>query len=187
MSLILLAAGDGASQARASGLVIEVPNVVALPASSGSFDVLLADTDAVGTPGYHIAADTIGFSIELFGSRDVSFTNATINTATAPYIFVDSSTLNPPGTPLSFSSFPNTSFIASDSEFASPGYRLVNPGQEFGLMNVTYTVSASAPSRVYSLAVDTSGTTSFSDEFGKSIPISVQGGVFATLVSGPPS
>jgi hypothetical protein len=176
MSVILLAASDGASLARASGLVIEVPNVSAKTGSSGSFDVLLADTDPVGTAGYFVAADTIGFSI--VGSNGVSFTNATINTSSAPYIFVDSSTLSPPGTPLSLSTFPNTSFTTSDAEFASPGFRLVNPGDVFGLMNVSYTVSATAPSGSFPLAVDTSGKTSFSDELGNSIPFSVQGGSF---------
>ncbi|MGO9601017.1 MAG: hypothetical protein ACLP7Q_23800 [Isosphaeraceae bacterium] len=185
LSVILLAASDGVSLARASGLVIEVPNVIAPPGTSGSFDVLLADTDPVGSPGIHVAADSIGFSID--GSSGVSFTNATINTTSAPYIYVDSGTQ---GGPLSLDAFPNTSFTASDSEFAiPPGYRLVNQGDEFGLMNVSYTVSASAPNGSYSLLVDTSGTTSLSDEKVNSIPFTVQEGLFTvgTAVPGPPS
>src|SRR5208337_2451925 len=91
LSVILLAAGDGASLARASGLVIQVPDVIAQLGTSGSFDVLLTDTDPVGTAGIHVAADTIGFSI-VGSSQHVSFTNATINTTSAPYIYVDSST-----------------------------------------------------------------------------------------------
>jgi len=182
LSVILLAAGDGVSLARASGLVIEVPNVIAQPGTSGSFDVLLADTDPVGGLGIHVAGDAIGFSI--VGSSGVSFTNATINTLSAPYIYVDSLD-QVQGLPLSTNPFPNTSFIASDSEFASPFFRLVNPGDVFGLMNVSYTVSASAPNGSYSLLVDTSGTTSFSDENGKSIPFTVRGGCFTIPV--PPS
>ena len=47
-------------------------------------------------------------------------------------------------------------------------------------MNVSYTVSASAPIGVSPVEVLTNGTTSLSDEFGNSIPFSV-------VVPGPPS
>jgi hypothetical protein len=185
LSVVLLAAGDGASQARASGLVIELPNVVANPGSSGSFDVLLADTDPAGSPGYHIAGDDIKLSLSAPGGPffvGVSFTNVTINTTSAPYIFVESSTqaLN---VPLSLDAFPNTSFSASDTEFASQGYRVVNPGDVFGLMHVSYTVSTNL-SENNSLVIDAT-TTTLSDESGKSVPFTVQGGLLT--VPGPPS
>ena len=58
------------------------------------------------------------------------------------------STRSPPtplsGSPLSFNTFPNTDFIASDEKFAPPNYRTVNPQDFFGLASVSYSVASTA-------------------------------------------
>ena len=51
------------------------------------------------------------------------------------------------GGPLSLDTFPNTQFTASDAEFAAPGFRTVNPGEAFGLADVSYAVSSTTPDR----------------------------------------
>jgi hypothetical protein len=124
LSVILLSVSEGASLARASGLVIQANGFAVQPDTSGSFDVLLVDTDPAGSPAYHIAGDSIKVSLSAQGGSfisGVSFTNVTINTTSAPYIYADSST-QALGVPLSLDTFPNTSFTVSDTEFASPGY-----------------------------------------------------------------
>ena len=58
------------------------------------------------------------------------------------------------GGPLSFD-IPNTQFTASDSEFASPGFRTLNPGDMFGLAHVSYSVGASTPPGTEIIGIET--------------------------------
>ena len=84
--LIVLAMSLGpAGSCRAAGLVIEAPDADGVaPGSSGSFDVLLIDTDPSGSPGYGVSGDSL--ELTLTGSAGIAFTNVTINTI-VPYIY----------------------------------------------------------------------------------------------------
>jgi len=157
---------------RAGGLVIEAPNLAVTPGSSGSFDVLLVDTDSSGSPGYNVAGDSV--ELTLSGSPGFTFTGATINTI-APYIYVQSTDANL-GVPLSLNTFPNTDFIASDAEFASPFYRTVNPGDVFGLANVSYAVDPTASGTATITIANPNVDTSLSDINGNLIPFTAVNG-----------
>ena len=65
-----------------AGLVIQAPNLSVTPGSSGTFDVLLLNTNSSGGDSFNVAADTIRLS--LTGPLDVAFTDVTIGTTTAP-------------------------------------------------------------------------------------------------------
>jgi hypothetical protein len=175
--LVLTATLGGAVPCHAAGLVIEAPNLTAATGSSGSFDVLLVNTNPAGGAGFDVAADSFGLS--LMGPLSITFTDVSINTI-VPYIYVTSGTTVPGGGPLSLDTFPNTQFTASDSEFAAPGFRTVNPGDTFGLAHVSFAVSPTAP-----LGTDTinfvSSATSLSDNNGNSIPFSLVSGSISVV------
>ena len=168
---------------RAGGLVIQLPTLTSVaPGSSGSFDVLLMDTDPAGTMGYNVAEDN--FELTLTGAAGFTFTNATINTSIT-YIFAQS-TDAASGLPLSTSTFPNTDFIASDTENAPPNYyRTVNPGDVFGLANVSYSVASNA-SGTDALTIANVGIAStLTDINGNIIPFTVTDGAISTFSAIP--
>jgi hypothetical protein len=174
-ALVMTAILSPAVPCRADGLVIEAPDLTVTPGSSGSFDVLLVNTNAAGGASYNVAADSLGLA--LTGPPGITFTDASINTV-GPYIYVTSGT-TVGGGPFSFDSFPNTMFTASDAEFASPGYRTVNPGDTFGLAHVSFAVSAGF------IGTDTitldSSTTSLSDPNGNGIPVTLMNGSISAI------
>ena len=135
LTFVALALVRCATPCLAGGLMIEAPDLTVTPGSSGSFDVLLVNTNPTGGDSYNIAADQ--FMLTVSGPLDIQFTSESINTVSAPYIFVQSAG----------SVFDQTSpyrFTAADTEFASLGYRAVNPGDTYGLAQVSYTVSPTA-------------------------------------------
>ena len=117
--LIVLAMSLGlGGSCRAAGLVIEAPNLAVAPGTSGSFDVLLIDTDPSGTPGYGVAGDSL--ELTLTGSAGIAFTNVTINTI-VPYIYTVSATTLPGSDPLNFGiTFPNSGFTVADADGGRP-------------------------------------------------------------------
>ena len=60
-----------------------------------------------------------------------------------PLLFVLSGTTQGAG-PLSLDAFPNTAILASDSEFAGPGFAEIGPGMSFGIAHVSFTVDSAA-------------------------------------------
>ena len=156
----------------AEGLVIQAPHLTTTAGASGSFDVLLLNTNPAGGASFNVAADS--FQLSLSGPLSVTFTDVTINTV-VPYIYVTSGTTQGGG-PLSLDTFPNTQFTASDSEFAAPGFRTVNPGDVFGLAHVSYSVSATTANGIDSLTITPGPTTSLSDENGNSLPFTIANG-----------
>jgi hypothetical protein len=164
----------------AAGLVIVAPNISALPGSSGSFDVLLVNTDPAGTAGYDIAGDSLELLLSGSAGSSIQFTNATINTVAAPYIFTQSVDNNN-GFPLFTNSLPSSSLMTSDSGDpvnGYPGFTTVNPGDTFGLANVSYSVSAGATLGTSDAItfVLTNGATSLSVPDGTGITPGVQNG-----------
>jgi hypothetical protein len=180
--LIVLAMSLGpAVSCRAAGLVIEAPDLTVTPGSSGSFDVLLLNTNAAGGASYGVSSDSL--ELTLTGSAGIAFTNVTINTI-VPYIYSVSATTLPGSDPLNFGiTFPNTSFTVSDSDGGSPFFQTVNPGDSFGLANVSYTVSPtfSGIDTISSLGIGTS----LSDIDGNSIPFTSMDGSISTVIPEP--
>jgi hypothetical protein len=176
MALVLTMALGPTSPCRAAGLVIQAPNLVATAGSSGSFDLLLVNTNPAGGTSYDVSADALGLSLS--GPLSITFTDVTINTnpVTAPYIYVASATTVPGGLPLSLDSFPNTQFTASDFETASPFFRTVNPGDEFGRAHVSYTVSSTTPNGIDTIVIASGAATSLSDIDLNPIPFTIGNG-----------
>jgi len=145
LAVALAAIAGGAVPCSAGGLMIEAPSFTATPGSSGSFDLHLVNTNSTGGTSYDVSSDQ--FVLSLSGPLGIAFTDATIATdlVAAPYVFVLSGTTLPGGPPLSTDSFPNATFTGADAEFALPGYRIVNPGDTFGLAHVSYAVSSTTP------------------------------------------
>jgi hypothetical protein len=172
VAMVLAAILGPAVSCCVAGLVIEAPNLGAVaPGSSGSFDLLLMNTNALGGASYDVAADSFGLS--LVGPLSVTFTGVSINTV-VPYIYVTSGTTQGGG-PLSLGPFPNTQFTAFDSEFASPGFQTVNPGDTFGLANVAYAVSPTTPNGTDTITLVGLATT-LSDVNGSAIPFTISNG-----------
>ena len=173
-----------------AGLIIEALNVTTSPGQTGSFDVVIINTDS--TNSYDIASDVV--QIDLVGLTHVKFTDATINTA-LPHIYVyqSSGTLVPPPTPL-WTTLTDTSVTISDSEFAyPPGYRVVAPGASFGLAHVTFSVDSSAPFQVGTISINKANTSLADGSFPSPVlyPFSTQDGTFtiaaASVVPEPSS
>jgi hypothetical protein len=153
IAVALAAIVGGAVPCSAGGLMIEAPNLTATPGSSGSFDLLLVNTNAIGGTSYDVSSDQ--FMLSLSGPLGIAFTAVSIATdpVTAPYIFVLSGTTLPGGPPLSTDTFPNNQFTGIDLEFALPGFQTVNPGDTFGLAHVSYAVSSSTPSGIDTITI----------------------------------
>jgi hypothetical protein len=131
-----------------AGLVFSVNDVTAAAGSLGNttLEVSLTNTGPVATP--RIAA--FQFQLTVPGAAGVTFTDADIQTANHAYIFGTNS-LAPP---LSFDTFPNTAFTASDV-YAIPNDGVtLDAGQSVGLGRVTFDVAASAGGVVPVLLVE---------------------------------
>ena len=87
-----------------------------------------------------------------------------------------SGTTVPGGGSLSFDTFPNSQFTASDFEFAAPGFRTVGPGDTFGLAHVSFTVSPTATLGTDTIAIASGTATSLSVENGNAIPFAISNG-----------
>jgi hypothetical protein len=182
---VLLAMSLGpAVTCRAGGLIIQAPSLTVSPGFSGSFDVVLIDTDPAGTAGYPVSLDSL--ELALLGPAGIAFTDVTINTY-IHYIYAVSATTLPGSDPLNFGiTFPNAGFTVADSDGASPFFRTVNPGDQFGLASVSYTVgpkfSGTDTIAITSLNVGTS----LSDVDGNPIPFTVtDGSITASAVPEP--
>ena len=147
--------------------------------SSGSFDLLLVNTNPTGGTSYEVSSDQ--FVLSLSGPLGITFTGVSIATdpVAAPYIFVTSGTTQPGGLPLSTDTFPTTSFTGADVEFALPGYRTVDPGQTFGLAHVSYTVSSSSLSGIDSITIAPSPASFLTDLEGNPISFGIINGSIA--------
>jgi hypothetical protein len=169
---------------RAGGLVIEAPSLTVAPGSSGSFDVLLIDTDPVGTAGFSVSLDSLELAVS--GPSGVAFTDVTINTI-VPYIYMVSATTLPGSDPLNFGiTFPNTGFTVADAAGASPFFQAVNPGDHFGLANVSYTVSPTFSGTDTISITSLNVGTALSDIDGNLIPFTAtNGSISATAVPEP--
>jgi hypothetical protein len=135
---------------RAAGLVISAPVITASPGASGSFLVLLTDTDLAGSMPYNVTGDQ--FELTLTGSAAITFTAVTtatdVSPYNAPYLYANS-TDNDYSIPLYASPtnpFPTTDFMAADTFDVgkSPGYTTLNPGDVYAMALVSYSISPTA-------------------------------------------
>jgi hypothetical protein len=177
---VLASALWGVTPCCTAGLVIEAPNLAVTPGSSSAFDVLLVDTDPADTAGYNVASDSLQLNLSGSAGTSIQFTSATIHTVSAPYIFKQSLDGNN-GIPLFTNTLPATVLMTSDAGDVVGGYpgdTTVNPGDTFGLANVSYTVSSNLmPGSGDSITfVLTGSATSLSDPTGAGIPFTVENG-----------
>ena len=176
IAVALAAIVGGAVPCFAGGLVIEAPNLTATPGSSGSFDLLLVNTNLTGGTSYDVSSDQ--FVLSVSGPLGITFTGVSIATdpVAAPYIFVSSGTTQPGGPPLSTDTFPNTQFTGIDLEFALPGYRTVNPGETFGLAHVSYAESSFSPGGTDTITIAPFPDSLLTDLAGNPIPFGITNG-----------
>jgi hypothetical protein len=184
--VVVLVMGLGiASPCRADGLVIEAPTLAVAPGSIGSFDVLLVNTNAAGGASYRVSLDSL--ELTLSGSPGIAFTNVTINTI-VPYIYPVSATTLPGSDPLNFGiTFPNTSFTVADSDGGSPFFQTVNPGDMFGLANVSYMVSPTFSGADTIMITSLDVGTSLADINGNPISFTSMNGLISTSLIPEPS
>ena len=169
ISLISVAAAQGGPTS--GSLIFEAPTLSTAPGSSGSFDVIIANTSAA-------AVDLAGESVELgISGTGVEFTNTDAITMT-PYVFSPSFdldnalTLDASGIP-----YPKNDFITSDVSDAPAGFVVVSPGETFGIVDVSYTVDPGASLGPRTLTIeDLGGGTSTSDEMGNVVPFTGSNG-----------
>ena len=143
-----------------AALTIEVEPSTAAPGSTGSFDVILADSG--GT--FNVASFSVELSIN--GASGVTFSAVDATTTAAPYLF---GTIQNP--PLSFDTFPNNAdFTASDSYNPAPGFVTLNTNDRFGLVHVTYEVApGTQPGTVVPVSFTPGGNTDLSTVTGGAI------------------
>ena len=185
MFLLILIASQGAiTPCLAAGLVIEALNFSVLPGSSGSFDVLLVNTNASGGTSYDVAADSL--DISLSGPTGFAITDVNMSTSNN-YIFAESIDANF-GLPLATIASPTsfTSNDAGDVVNGYPGYQVVNPGQTYGLAHVDYTTSTTA-SGLVTIAFNNIGVgTSLSDPNGNPLPFTTLNSVVPRALGADP-
>lgn len=182
-ALAVVAATAIAAPCRADlQLSLTTPTATA-PGSSGTFQVLLSDTDPTGSTPYNVAADS--FELTVGASTDVSFTNVTIPT-NGTYIYAasfdndDSFALND-GT----YTLPGPTFIAFDS--GDNTYTTLNPGDSYSLGQVSYSISGAA-STGDQVAINFSGlnvSTSLSDPYYSTIQLSCSDVTSGTITITP--
>ena len=145
-------------------LEIEVLNSTASAPGTGSFDVVL--TNPSSTPSAAVA----GFSVELtIASPYINFT--AVNTP-SNYLFTSTGSL--------FGGLQLDVLSASELlayDVALSGGVALNPGDIYGLMNVTYSVGAGAATGPYSVTIaDVGVSTSLSDTIGNSLAFGTANG-----------
>jgi hypothetical protein len=180
-----------ASRCRAGGLIISAQEITAAPGSSGSFLVLLTDTDPSGSQPYSVFSDAFQITATA-GQTDVTFTAATTSSGGPPnYIYPDSvANLFFGGsidTAAPGSSFPTTtSFAAADTAVSSA--TTLSPGEIVSLGLISYTISSSAaPGAVIALQFggNTNSFNSLSDAAGNSVAFTTMDG--SITISGNPA
>jgi PEP-CTERM motif len=171
-----------AGSCRAGGLIISAPDITAAPGSSGSFLVLLTDTDPSGSQPFSVFSDSFQITATA-GQTDVTFTGATTSTGGPPdYIYPDSLANVLFGgsidTAAPGSSFPTmTSFAAVDSAVSTA--TTISPGDVVSLGLISYTISASAaPGAVIALQFggNTNPFNSLSDAAGNPVAFTTMDG-----------
>jgi hypothetical protein len=128
--------------------VIQVVNSSATAGGTGSFDV-----DFTNNTGATLDVSNFSVQLSVPGGGGITLTGANVSTRTAAYVFT---TLQTP--PLTFVTFPTTSFIASDSYASLPGWVVLAAGETVGLEHVTYSVAGGTPVGPVTVSINAPGT-----------------------------
>ena len=169
----------GSVRARAD-MIYSLTAVATSPGDTGVFDVLLTNTGSG-------SIDVAGFNFEISTSdTDVAFTDITINTLAAPYIFSGDSLLAAPVSGSILESPPSTAQDAQAGDFPADGMATVlGAGDEVGLGHVLFSIAPGAtPGPV---TIDFGPATSLSDDLGDEIAFdTLEGTLTITGVSATP-
>jgi len=154
-------------------IVLSVESVTGAPGSSGTFDVLLTNT---GTSSQNIAV----FNFELTtADTNITFTDVTTSTTTAPYIF-PSSFFGPDITTPPIN--PGTVEAGDvDATFAGTD---VAPGAIYGLGNVSFSISSGATNgEIAQIDFAAFPSTSLADSSGDTVGFTPQSGAITVQTS----
>jgi hypothetical protein len=141
--MVLTASLASVAPCHAAGLVIRALNSGAAPGSTGSFDVVLINTNSTGGASYDLASNSL--DIAMSGPAGVTITDVNMSTS-ATYIFAQSLDHNH-GLPFATITTSPPGFTSDDSGDVAngyPGFQAVSPGQTYGLAHVLYKVSPTA-------------------------------------------
>ena len=168
----IFVAGCAMGPARAD-LVYSVTAASAGAGGTGSFDVLLTDTGG----DFNVA----GFNFEITSpDADVTFTDITINTVAAPYIFAGDSLLADSVTGSILENPPSTAQDAQAGDVpADFTATVLGNGDQVGLGHVLFSIAPGAGAGPVS--IDFGSATSLSDDLGNPIAFdTVAGGLTIT-------
>ena len=158
-----------------AGLVLSTETVLSAPGNTGFVEVTLKNDSLTSQ-----ALST--FSVDLaLGGSGVQFTGADIST-TDPYVFTGVG-LAPP---LTYSTLPGSTLIASDADGTPPGFVTLTAGSTYGLARLAFAVDSNAAAGLRPITYQNVGTTTlFLDDLGRTLTIdqSVTGGV--NVLGGP--
>jgi hypothetical protein len=167
---VLAAAMLATSASRSDAdLIVSLPDVVADPGTSASFDVLLTNPDAIAVA---IGGFTIDLSVNPLAG--VQFTGVATSPTDQPYMFAGTGAVDAASFPFSFDVFPNAAFTASDIAFTVLSETL-GPGETFSLGRVMFEVAGDAvPGLV--VPVTLGAFTGLADEQGSPVDFTIDNG-----------
>jgi hypothetical protein len=168
-----------AASARADLIIVAESAVANAPSSNNNLEVILQNTG----PG-SVTIGGFSFGVSVTGTG-IDFTQADINTTTAPYIFNGNSLFGP-----IISTSTGPSLTASDAD-ADPAGATLAAGSTVGLGRLFFDVAPSAAPGLHTVSIAPFPTTSLSDPSANNVPItsSVDGQilVISTLVIPEPA
>jgi hypothetical protein len=178
------------TSAEGAGLVFSAPTEPVFRESTGtvtgSFDVLITNTS---DSAIDLGAESVQIQLsDPNGSTSdsgVEFTVTDVNTV-APYIFDPSLDVDfgiaPDGSGIPY---PKESFTTFDAADGLDAFTAINPGETFGLVDVSYSVASDAALGDWTMTFDPDGT-STSDQVGNAIPFTTTDGVLDVVQAPEP-
>jgi hypothetical protein len=155
--------------ARAGQVLMVVPDVVAAPGSTGSFDVTLQNPS---TSTQDVTVGGFNIDIRLADTSKVTFTGIDAMT-TVPYIFTASGSFGFVGSVLGGGS----EVTGNDLALPPANGVTITPGETLGLAHVTYQVATNAAPGVVSVPlVDLGSGTTLADQNGGPIDFNTMNG-----------
>ena len=116
----------------------------------------------------------------------MTFTGASVNTTTAPYLFT---TLQSPP-PFVLGLLPSNDLIVADGDLTAPGFVTVSssPAVTFGIEHVRFDVAAGTPAGAVTVSIltDPDGLTQINDLTGDLLPFTARNGTITIGTSAVP-
>ena len=184
--LLMTATLGTAAACGAEGLVIAAPNLPGvLPGSTGSFDILLSNTNSSGGASFNVASDNLDVSIA--GPAGITITNVTTSTV-ATYIFSQSIDTNF-GLPFASINDPPTSFSANDAGDVAagyPGFQVWPPAKPTAWLSSRTWSARRRRGAVDTISINSiNAGTSLSDDQGNLLSFTSMNGSITTLFAVP--